>query len=177
MLDGLTFPRNFDRGRRGHVSMPADVEELARRIQDSRESFETTGDVVGFMLTELRNNPAAVLKMAALKIVRSWYATDSMLHETPIALLQIIYLALIVSGAWLAWRRYLAARLQIALILLLALDFWAMTFLVLSILRYMVPVMGLLLIFGALALDLALSRTKTAEPLPARVHDAEPVGR
>ncbi len=153
MLDGLTFPRNFDRGRRGHAAIPADVVALAQHIQVSRGSLETTGDVVRFMFGELLRDPAPTVKMGILKVIRSWYATDSMQHEAPAALLQFIYLMLIVPGAWLAWNRFPEKRLPIALLLLLALYFWGLTTLVLSILRYMVPVMGLLLIFAAVGLD------------------------
>ena len=178
MLDGLTFPRNFDRGRRGHAAIPAEVVALAQHIQASRGSLETTGDVVRFMFGELLRDPVPTLEMGILKIVRSWYATDSMQHEAPAALLQIFYLLLIVPGAWLAWGRFPEKRLAVALLLSLALYFWAITTSVLSILRYMVPVMGLVLIFAAVGLDRIRlfhwkSRTISSD---ATMHELEPSG-
>jgi hypothetical protein len=95
--------------------------------------------------------------MAVLKAARSWYGTDAMTHELPIAAIQIIYLLFIVLGVRIAWRRFPKNRLIVCALLGVALYFWGMTVLVLSILRYMVPAMGLLLIFAATAVDGALS--------------------
>src|SRR5262249_26132349 len=101
---------------------------------------------------EFRLHPAAVMKIFALKLARSWYGTDSRRKEGLILLIQIGYLALISWGGWRAWKLGGIHRTFAAGAILIALYFWSMTFLVLSILRYMVPAMGVLFVLMAACL-------------------------
>ncbi len=161
--DGLTFPRNFDKGRRTHTWVPSAADDLAHRIYQHQPPLQSTGEVARYLFGELGSDPLAVGEMAFLKAVRSWYGTDAMTFEVPIAMLQAAYLLLISFGIGYAWRRFPGSRFLTCALLAVVLYFWGMTFLVLSILRYMVPAMGLLLIFGAAALNGALSPILSAK--------------
>ena len=79
--------------------------------------------------------------------MRSWYGTDSHRLELPTLLIQLVYLIFISFGAGIAWRRKGRSKQAAQMILLITLYFWMMTILVLSILRYMLPVMALLMLF------------------------------
>jgi 4-amino-4-deoxy-L-arabinose transferase-like glycosyltransferase len=156
MVNGLTYPIKYN--GMSHEWIPAGASGLIERVQQQRPSLNTTGDVANLMFSEMLTHPLAVLEMTFLKLSRSWYATESMLHERPIAMLQSAYLLLAIPGLYFAWRRFSDSRFAIALLFALVLYFWAMTAIVLSILRYMVPAMGFLLIFAAITLDAALTR-------------------
>ncbi len=154
--DGLTFTRNFDKGRREHAWVPDAAEDLARKIYEHEPPLQTTTEVASYLAAELRSHPAGVAEMALLKAARSWYGNDAMTHELPIAMIQVIYLLLIMFGIRYAWCHFRESRLLMFALLAVVLYFWGMTTLVLSILRYMVPVMGLLVPFGAAGLASAL---------------------
>jgi hypothetical protein len=104
------------------------------------------GDLVLFMLEELRMQPLTVAKLFSIKIARSWYGTECQRFETPIMLIQTAYLVLILWGSRAAWRRGVDTKQLTVGIWLITLYFWGMTALVLSILRYIVPAMGLLFV-------------------------------
>ena len=156
MLDGLTFAAKVGKaGDRAWV--PSTVERLAGRVRENQRSLHTVGQVAEFMAVEARKDPLAVIEMGLMKIVRSWYGTNAMWHERPTALIQAFYLLLAIPGIWLAHRRFPEKRFLILSLLAIVIYFWAMTVMVLSILRYMVPAMGILLMFGAVSLDSAFT--------------------
>jgi uncharacterized membrane protein YhaH (DUF805 family) len=82
-----------------------------------------------------------------------------MWYERPVAIVQFLYLLLIVPGICMAWRRFPEKRFWYLMLLVILLYFWSMTVVVLSILRYMVPAIGLLLIFAAVSVDTCRKRT------------------
>ncbi len=154
MLDGLTFAAKVGKaGDRAWV--PSSVEMLAGRVRENQRSLHTVGQVAEFMAVEARKDPLAVIEMGLMKIVRSWYGTNAMWHERPTALIQAFYLLLAIPGIWLAHRRFPEKLFLILSLLAIVIYFWAMTVVVLSILRYMVPAIGILLMFGAVSLDSA----------------------
>lgn len=148
--DGLMFVASEDAYRRP-MNVPADVVAISRAFYDRRLEMQLGGmrGVVSLALDLGREDPGALVKLLALKIVRGWYANDSRVYETPSLLLQLVYLGLIAWGSVASWRRGggrgPAGRMN-AGHWLLALYFWGMAFLVVPLLRYMVPVMGLLLL-------------------------------
>lgn len=84
-------------------------------------------------------------KLLLLKALRSWYATDSARYETVILPIQIVYLLLILWGFIAAWKSKSTSRLYAVYIALTTLYFWLATTSALSILRYMIPAMCLLM--------------------------------
>ena len=140
--DGLTFASG-DKPYRVDVGVGDDVRAAMVRLAARR--LDTLGDVAAAVRVEVRRDPRAAAKLLALKAARSWYGTDSGRWERAIALIQVFYLGL---GAWAtvaAFRRRGAARRLAIVVCVLVAYFWGMTVIVLSVVRYMVPVVGLVL--------------------------------
>lgn len=155
MRDGLLYAAS------GH-GVPADVARLSRdlALRFDRE-VRSHGDVLKLLGGEMRTRPRAVLGLLFLKIVRAWYGTDSGRHEIPIMLVQLPYLAAIAWSLRLAWRRN---RMLVVTAGGLALYFWMMAMTALTIVRYLVPAIGLLF---ALVPVLALQRRSPSGALEA----------
>ena len=146
--DGLTFATNL-KGFRSGVAVPPDVETVMRGIQAQYQSLRTLGDVLEVVREQAREYPIGVAKLFAIKALRSWYATDSHTREKLVLAIQTIFLAPVIAGAIVAWRRGgWRSRFLLMLAVSVTLYFWAMTILVLSIIRYMVPAMGLLFVLA-----------------------------
>jgi len=150
--DGLTFATTRKSFRSG-VAVPADVEAVIHNLESRYEELRSLGDIGAALTREAATRPLGVAKLLGLKVLRTWYGTDSHRNEAQIAGLQALYFLPVALGALIAWRRGSAPRLLVVLVVAFTLYFWAMTVLVLSIVRYMVPVLGLLFLFvpGALA--------------------------
>jgi 4-amino-4-deoxy-L-arabinose transferase-like glycosyltransferase len=148
MCDGLTFAVE-SKGYRQDSSVPPDVVQVMDDIRIHKEEISTLSDFTPIISREFRSHPVAVTKLLLLKAARSWYGTDSQRLEGPILLIQLAYLLLVAWGAWSAWKRGGLQRRFVIGALLMVVYFWGMTFLVLSILRYMVPVVGLLFVLVA----------------------------
>lgn len=148
MRDGVTFAV-WTKGYRQESNVSPDILQVMENIRAQQYEISTFGDLRSIMFREFQAHPIAVTKLLLLKLGRSWYGTDSRRLEKPILLIQLGYLVLVAWGAWSAWKRggYYRAFLMCAL--LMTVYFWGMTFLALSILRYMVPVVGLLFVLVA----------------------------
>lgn len=125
------------------VSVPKDVELLMMEIKEDYKSFGDQQKIVSFLSEKLVESPITVVKLFTIKALRSWYATDSQSNETFIILAQIPYISLIVIGSVIAWRKKGISRKIVSVIWLITLTNWAMSILVTSTLRYMVPVISL----------------------------------
>ena len=155
MLDGLTIAAKKDRPP---PPLPAAVVALNREIAAARPQLRSPGDIFAFLAAKAQQEPGAVAGLLLVKLSRSFYATDSLRYEKALLALQLPFL-LLAAAAWTAawrWQPLEPWRPLAALCLLVLLYFLAMTVLVLSILRYLVPALALLfLLFGALAAELA----------------------
>jgi hypothetical protein len=87
-----------------------------------------------------------VVSLYAFKALRSWYATDSGRFEIPSIVLQSLYLIAIAIGSWRSWHQGGQQRQITLIVWLITAYFWFVTIAVLSILRYMLPTIGLLLL-------------------------------
>ena len=151
VLNGLTV--DFDRAdERGHVHLPSDVVALEKRILAHQKTLTSTGKIAHYMLDQLQSHPLAVIELVAIKTGRSFYGTNSLTHESVIAVVQAPYLILMIAGLILAWRAGRFRRWLAAFVIMVAAYMLVMTVAVLSIVRYMGPTLGLLLPFAALAL-------------------------
>ena len=136
---------------RGHtlpISVPDDVRRIMEEVNAT--DFSTKGDLVSFGIHKLLSDPVPFSKLLFLKAVRSWYATaQGWQEEMRLLALQLFYLIPACIGVLYAiWERN-ARRSSLALLLFSIGFFWFMTFSVLSIMRYMVPVMGFVMMFAA----------------------------
>ena len=145
--DGLTFATNLKGFRRG-TTVPASVESVMRHFQSHYDELETFGDIEAAIREQARTNPKGLMQLLLLKTARSWYATDSHRFEFQILIVQAMYLVPILLGSCVAWYQRGRMRLLVLFVWLLACYFWAMTIVVLSIVRYMVPVLGLLFLLA-----------------------------
>ncbi len=142
MRDGLTFAVN-PKGYRQTIPVPLDVADLMRTIR-SRATLDSVGRIAGFLAHEATVHPGTVGRLFALKAARSWYATDSGRSEGLILALQGLYLLPVAAASVALGRRGRVERQLLGAVWLLVGYFWLMTILALSVLRYMVPAMGLL---------------------------------
>jgi hypothetical protein len=120
-------------------------------------SFE---GVVELNRTWLHRDPWALAKLYAVKIVRTWYLSDSGRWDVWILLLHAPWWILAVLGAWRWWR---AAPRDPALwlVLLVVAYLWGVSAAVSGLARYMAPVYGLLgTLAGVVLLPLARRRTR-----------------
>lgn len=141
LLDGLTLAAKPDREG---PAVPADVKALMETIQEHRRSIRGPADAARFMTQNA--SMSTLVKMLWVQASRSWYATESLRFEDKLLLYQVPYLLLALVGLWSLWTGGERERLAMIFIALSVLYFWAMTTLVLSILRYMVPAMALLMV-------------------------------
>lgn len=143
--DGLTFAVN-DKGYRSQSSMPPDVANLMQELNQRTLDGELTsmGQIISNLVDQTRQRPLAVFKLLLIKAARSWYGADSGRWESITLAIQSVYLALIALASLRAWRQGSISRRWLTGAWIFALYFWGMTITVLSIVRYMVPAMGLL---------------------------------
>jgi 4-amino-4-deoxy-L-arabinose transferase-like glycosyltransferase len=143
--DGLTFlavPKEYRR----EVKIPDDVAALMWTFHERRSEMVSTGDAAAVVVAEARRDPVAFLKLMAIKITRSWYGIDSRIFELPTIIIQITYLIFFLWGTAFAFRQGGNMRRMIGSNWLIVFYFWAMTVLVIPLFRYMLPVMGLLML-------------------------------
>ncbi len=144
--DGLTFAVKM-KGYRQEVWVPADVRTLQEDISGQYKKLKTLGDIVSVLAKELRSQPIAMVKLFLIKMARSWFGTDSHKLETPILLIQALYFALILWGTAVVWKMGPIAKKLVLGVWLIVFYFWGMCTISLTVLRYMVPVIGLLFLF------------------------------
>lgn len=132
---------------RRELAVPPEVREIMRAAAERGEEggLRTGRAIVEFLGERARENPLGFLRFLAWKMGRAWYGTDAQRAEEKWALrIQLTYLLMAIGGGCLLWREGGKGRQWVVLAAILVLYFWAMTTMVVSILRYMVPVMGLL---------------------------------
>lgn len=144
MWDGLTYALGGDQpaSRR----LPASAEALMMDLLESRSmpQAQSIGGLLATLSQEAVQNPPGAFQLLGLKLARSWYGTESGRLEGFNLAVQAIYLLAIVWGGLTLWQSKAAQRGYLLFAVVLTVYFWLMTVSTLSILRYMVPVMGVL---------------------------------
>jgi hypothetical protein len=144
MLDGLTFAVELRGFRESSSGVPSEVRDLMLEISSMKAPVDSFGGILTVVDDQMRKRPLVTLKLLVVKAMRSWYGTDSRRFELGIILLQLPYLALSLLGTRQAWREGGIAKRVAISVWLIVFYFWAMTITVLSLVRYMVPAIGLL---------------------------------
>ena len=141
MRDGLTFAI-----RKLHYRDVPNVPENIITLMQSIDEAEllTISDYAGYLFSQFRQNPINVGMLFAIKATRSWYATDSGHLDNIILLVQIPYLLISTFSFYCAFHLGKKKLHLVSFVGIIVIYFWVMTILVLSIVRYMLPVMGLL---------------------------------
>ncbi|MGA2034507.1 MAG: hypothetical protein ABSG68_19850 [Thermoguttaceae bacterium] len=130
------------------VGVPDDVQALMSDLKTHYDAgaIQDFSQLRSWLLTQTRDRPITVAKMAGCKIVRCWYATDSHRHEAWLLLLQFLYGIPILLGGWRCWSRGGPTRCLAVFAWALVISHWLIAAMVTSILRFLVPVMPLLLL-------------------------------
>jgi hypothetical protein len=154
MIDGLSRPKSSDM-KKMPPPLPADVDAFVADLRQKKQAKElnSTKDVATWLVDQTMQRPTAVIKVIGYKLMRSWYGTDTRRNETAILLTQLSLLSLSLVGGVRMWRCGGSRRELVVFVLILILTTWFMTILVESLVRYMVPVMGLLFLLVPAACD------------------------
>jgi hypothetical protein len=147
-FDGLTFAVLNHEGSRKGVSVPGDVRDFMIRIAAWNNSGSIDNkDFNKFLVSEIRQRPLTFAKLVAIKAARSWYGTNSNRNEKFLLLVQLVFVTLLLYSLQRLWRKRRESRLIITVMVVFIAYFWFMTILVLSIVRYMTPILGVAAIF------------------------------
>ena len=149
MYDGLTFafPEPGVVGGRKGIKVPPDVEQLMVHVRSMYSDSTTAKQLRDFMIAQFKRQPASVMKLILIKAARSWYGANANRFEKVILVYHLVFMALIIIAGAIFWRRKPLERFTIIAATGLLLYFWGMAILVLSIARYLAPMLPLLLIF------------------------------
>ena len=146
--DGLTFAVRT-KGYRTSVILPQDVRNFMNFYFTSSRNgqIDSISDTVLVLIEAFIQSPFTLTKLGLIKAARSWFGTDSGRWEQYIIAVQIFYIALVTLGGLGLQKIGKIQRIYTAFITLIMAYFWLITISVLSIVRYMVPVTGLLFTF------------------------------
>jgi hypothetical protein len=132
-----------------------DMPDGVLRLQESAfekwqdKSIHSFGTFLAWVRKDAASQPFAFVSTLWRKSLRTWYATDSHRWESKLLLMQIPYLAICFAGGVICFRKGGDAKRITILIAVIVLFYWAMTIAGLSIMRYIVPVMPLMLLLTA----------------------------
>ncbi len=155
IASGLTMM--FDNVREDTVIiLPNDVVAL---INESRVvKMDSFISISTFFFKKLVSQPITSLKLIIIKIIRSWYATSEMWWEKEILMVQLLYLIPGIAGIGI-WLKKIKEKFPYLLFLsVIIFYFWLATVVAFSILRYMIPVMGIFMIFSAITFSYLIDR-------------------
>jgi 4-amino-4-deoxy-L-arabinose transferase-like glycosyltransferase len=163
LLDGITFGIGRKKVQNPPV-LPAQIAELANDFATHRRDFVSNREVVGLLIANAKKRPSKVALLFFIKAIESWYGNDSHHHERWAALIQLFYIPFFALGAWATWDGERQHRNFVIIACGVTLYYWGMTtFVALSIVRYMVPAISLLMILAGRALDVMVeSRVREA---------------
>ncbi|HEU0046907.1 MAG TPA: glycosyltransferase family 39 protein [Nitrososphaera sp.] len=151
IVDGLTFAVK-ERPSNNVLPVSPELGVLMQEVRDRSGQLQSVAAIGGLLVRKFRQEPVAVTKLIVLKMSRAWYATDSQSHERWIVFFQAPCILFSVIGGVAAVKTGGGPRRLALLMLLVTCYFWLMTTIGLSILRYMVPAMGLLMPFASLGI-------------------------
>lgn len=161
VLEGLSF--GIDGAEEADdLAAPAAVQDLARESHALEAERPSDSEVWAHVRDQAADEPVAFSQLVLLKSLRSWYGTESGRWEAGAALLQAAVLAAAAVGGVLLWRSGRMGRRYTALVAALVAGAWLTTVAVHSLLRHMVPVLGLGFPMLAVALLAAFDRIRSS---------------
>src|SRR5438874_3145531 len=157
LIDGLTF--GTERGL-PQIALPEGARALVVDAATHYPQLKSTRSIAHFILTKMCETPTAVLELLLVKAARSWFGNESHTQERWIAIIQVLYLPLLLLGIRIVWKYGNAPQKNFALhTIALTAYFWTMTTVTAeAILRYMVPVTCFLIIFVAISFEFLSTR-------------------
>lgn len=152
--DGLTFGVKKKGFRKG-IDLSPDVNAAMKAFAARYDELKDLKNIIVCVADEFQKQPLAVTKLFMLKAARSWYGTDSQRFDNLILLLQVPYLLMILIASGMCLQRRKEGQRKLAIcIWTIVIYFWVMSVLALSILRYLLPTMGLLFILIPAGIEL-----------------------
>lgn len=140
----------------GDLVLSDDVTMLIEKIR--AEDLSSGVKIFKFLTQELINRPITLIKLMGLKLARSWYATSQQWWERETLAVQILYLITGIGGILYGIRAAKNKIRDLILLLSIIFYFWGITFTNVSILRFMIPAMGLVIIFSAITVSIVIDR-------------------
>jgi hypothetical protein len=160
MVDGLSF--GLARRDATELPLPDDVRSVAKDVALQAKQFTNSKGVARFLAAEVREKPVAVFHLFLVKAIRSWYGNDSHTHEKWIALIQLLYLPLVLLGGKVAWTTEPRQRNIMLVAGAVTVYYWVMTTIAaLAIVRYMLPASALLMILAGIGMEFIADRCWT----------------
>ncbi len=148
ICDGLTFAVDLRRPGRKRVELPEDLRNLSLDFLAECNQSSSTGQTMEFVAAQLWHRPAGMLELGLIKAVRSWYATSSGNLDKYILGFQLAYALLFIWATAAALRDAGSGRLLALIVLSVVVYTWAMTIVVFSMVRYMLPAAALLFVLA-----------------------------
>jgi hypothetical protein len=145
--DGLTFSVRT-KGYRAPAAASPDVTALMARLEARAAELRSVGTIAAVVAEEVGRTPVAGAKLLGWKVARSWYGTDSGRGERLVLALHVLVLGFVGAATWRAARGRPAERRLAVVAWSVTLYCWAMTVIVLSIVRYLAPAVGVLLVLS-----------------------------
>lgn len=167
VIDGLSLAVG-SREEAEDLPMPGSMRELVLDAWSREDELGREGTLGPYLRQVAREHPAAMAELVVYKAARSWYGTESFRYEGAILALQLVFLGFVVAGGVTAFRRGSGSRWYVVLAAALTLVSWFSAIAALSIVRYLVPALGLLVPLAAVAvLAVASSRGWVSSPEPS----------
>ncbi len=163
IIDGWSFAADPAADHRLPFDVSEDVREWMTGFLQQCGGRRSGSEVLSCLFSRLQDQPLPGLKIALWKVIRAWYGTNSGRWDTAAGSFQVLYLPVIIGSVAVGLRRRGVVGDAALLIILLLGYFWGITVLVLSIVRYLVPAIGLSFIMAP-ALFQCLPRRDVRKP-------------
>ncbi|WP_046755619.1 glycosyltransferase family 39 protein [Kordia jejudonensis] len=144
--DGFNLSNKFYREK---IEVSEDVSMISNSFYEQREEVQNLGDVLTFLGKKWEEDKGALLNFYLFKAQRVWYGLDSQnsKKERYIKIISILYIILFITGSVLIFRQKNKQYSWLLIsILLITFYFWGMAIVVVPLLRYMLPSIGLFMI-------------------------------
>jgi len=170
LVEGLSFAVDSPEEAED-LPMPGGLRDFVIEAHEREGELLREDSAPELLATTAREQPVVLLQLVGYKAARAWYGTESFRYEGLLLVTQVGWLALAGIGVWLR-RGEEAVRWYVALVLALNLAAWGAAIVGLSIVRYLVPTLGLLAPLVAVTLVTAAGRLRRGRapgtaPLPA----------
>ena len=151
--DGFNLSNKFYREK---IPVSEDVAKISNSFYAQRDDVHNLGDVLSFLDEQWKEDKGAVINFYLYKAQRVWYGLDSQnsKKERVIKIISILYILLFIWGSVLLFKQKNRSYTWfLIMLLLITFYFWGMATLVVPLLRYMLPAMGLLMLSVAFAAE------------------------
>jgi 4-amino-4-deoxy-L-arabinose transferase-like glycosyltransferase len=171
---GLVFAvKSGPTGDQPAAGVPDEVKRLSADFLAECGLHPSTAQMIAFVHAQLRLHPKATTEFFLLKVVRSWYASSSGRFDHESLAMNLVYGLLFVRVFAVALHRPGPPRLLGTLVLSVVLSTWAITILVFSIVRYMLPAIAVMFVLAPAAIGVS-RKPPNSQPVRRETSDDHP---